>query len=214
MFVACTPGAKLQKMLQEAEDKFIEGTKLKRIRVVERCGQKLKDILCARDPWERDRCEREDCLPCLSCSDRPGVGCQTENITYTIRCRECARRGTSAMYWGESARTGFKRGKEHVEGLFKEWEKAPLWRHSSTFHNGTKELAWYEMRVVRSHRTPLNRQVDEGVEIALCTADIVMNSTAELNGTRIPRIVIEEREKQTRTRIHSSFCIEIDLQFE
>ena len=102
------------------------------------------------------------------------ISCQKENITYTIRCRECAKAGVSALYWGKSARTGFKRGKEHVEGLQKEWEKAPLWRHASQFHEGSKETAWYEMKVMRSHRTPLVRQVEEGVEIAMCKADVVM----------------------------------------
>ena len=34
----------------------------------------------------------------------------------------------------------------------------------------------------------------------MCTADIVMNSKAEWNGSRIPRIIIEEREKQTEDR--------------
>ena len=38
MFVPCTPGGLLQKWIQETEDRFTEGTKLKRIRVVERGG--------------------------------------------------------------------------------------------------------------------------------------------------------------------------------
>ena len=94
VFVPCTPGGALQSQLQVAEDKFIQGTKLKRIRMVERGGIKLKDLLSSKDPWEN-----------------------------------------------ESARTGYRRGKEHVEGLVKEWEKAPLWRHSAAFHRGSKETA-------------------------------------------------------------------------
>ena len=77
LFVPCTPGGILQRRIQEVEDKFTAGTKLKRIRVVERGGTKLKDLLCAGDPWSNLRCERKDCLPC-GCreDDRTGINCQ------------------------------------------------------------------------------------------------------------------------------------------
>ena len=73
VFVPCTPGGALQRLLQVAEDKFIQGTKLKRIRMVERGGIKLKDLLSSKDPWENEKCERQDCLPCLSCEKKPGI---------------------------------------------------------------------------------------------------------------------------------------------
>ena len=82
-----------------------------------------------------------------------------------------------------------------MEGLEKEWESAPLWRHSKTFHEGSKEISWYQMKVIRSHRTPLVRQVDEGVEIAMCEATIVMNSKGEWNGSKLPRMVVERGDK-------------------
>ena len=47
------------------------------------------------------------------------------------------------------------------------------------------------MKVVRSHKTPMTRQVHESVEIEYSSAKIVMNSKGEWNGSRIPRIRIE-----------------------
>ena len=49
-----------------------------------------------------------------------------------------------------------------------------------------------EMKVVETHRTPLSRQVHEGVAIETNTADIIMNSKTEWNQLRLPRIVIED----------------------
>ena len=142
------------------------------------------------------RCERRDCLPCQSReNDSGGIGCQKENVTYTITCRECARSGKKAVYWGETSKTGYKRGTEHVDGLKREVEKAPLWRHSRVFHNGVKRIEWYRMKVEKVHRTPLVRQISEGVEISRCDADIVMNSKGEWNGSRLPRMVIERGDK-------------------
>ena len=47
------------------------------------------------------------------------------------------------------------------------------------------------MKVVRSHKTPLTRQVHESVEIDNSSARILMNSKCEYAGSKIPRIVIE-----------------------
>ena len=53
----------------------------------------------------------------------------------------------------------------------------------------------FRMKVLRSHKTPLTRQIQEGVEINNSTANIIMNSKGEWNGSRIPRVVIEVGEK-------------------
>ena len=81
---------------------------------------------------------------------------------YTIKCTECCRTGREAEYWGESARTGFKRGKEHIKGLVEDNENAPLWRHSVAFHQGDKNQTWYKMKIIKAHRTPMGRQIEEG----------------------------------------------------
>ena len=81
-----------------------------------------------------------------------------------------------------------------MEGLVKENKKTPLWRHARMFHGGRKERSWYKMKIEKSHRTPLVRQVSEGVEIASCKAEIVMNSKGEWIGSKLPRMVIERGE--------------------
>ena len=47
------------------------------------------------------------------------------------------------------------------------------------------------MEIVETHRSPLNRQVHEGVELDTNGADVILNSKSEWNHCRIPRIVIE-----------------------
>ena len=47
------------------------------------------------------------------------------------------------------------------------------------------------MKVIEKHKSPLTRQVHEGVEIETNGADIILNSKSEWNGSRLPRIVIE-----------------------
>ena len=47
------------------------------------------------------------------------------------------------------------------------------------------------MKVIRGHRTPLTRQIHESVAIENSSAEKLMNSKGEYNGSKIPRIVIE-----------------------
>ena len=70
-----------------------------------------------------------------------------------------------SLYIGETNRTPYERGLEHWEGLKKKDPADPLWKHTMGSHNGTHQD--YEMSVISSHRTPLERQVTEWVLITL-----------------------------------------------
>ena len=96
-------------------------------------------------------------------------------------------------YTGETSRTGYLRGREHLEGLSKKNEDNPLWKHCVVAHDG--EVVDFKMKIVRRHKTPLTRQIHEAVEIQYSTAAAVLNSKGEWNGARIPRIVIEVGEE-------------------
>ena len=173
LFVPHTPGGLLARLLQEEDEKFRRGTELKRIKMVERGGKTVKDILSTTNPWAKDGCSREDCLPCMGERGRGG-DCQKENICYRVVCQECELASIKAEYTGESSRTSYLRGREHLAGLAKRNEKSALWKHCVECHDG-REVR-FRMKVLRSHRTPLTRQIQEGVEIENSQADVIMNS--------------------------------------
>ena len=108
---------------------------------------------------------------------------------YQISCQECGGRSKKSEYTGETSRTAYLRGREHLEGLAEEKEDNPLWKHCLSDHGGEK--VGFRMKVLRGHRSPLTRQIHEAVQIQYSTADVVMNSKGEWNGARIPRVVIE-----------------------
>ena len=191
LFVPYTPEGELAKRLQEEDDRFRKGTNLRRIKVVERGGITIKDVLARTNPWVKEGCSRSDCLPC-KWEKGKGGNCQQENVVYSISCLECRRNNIKAEYTGESSRTAYLRGKEHIEGLENEKEKNALWKHCCQEH-GMKKVD-FSMKVLRGHKTPLTRQIQEGVEIEFSEAKIIMNSKGEWNGSRIPRIVIEVGE--------------------
>ena len=95
-----------------------------------------------------------------------------------------------AHYYGETARTGYIiRGCEHAQGQAKRREENALAKHDLIHHGGM--MGTYSMKILRSHKNPLQRQIHEACEIMGTKASILMNSKGEWNGPRIPRISLE-----------------------
>ena len=98
-------------------------------------------------------------------------------------------------YWGETGRDCFSRGGEHLAGCREKRDDNPMWKHISDTHDGLRGDEIFTMRMEKVFRKPLARQIREGVEIEM-SEQILMNSKSEWNSARIPRIVIEEGERQ------------------
>ena len=112
-----------------------------------------------------------------------------------MTCMKCEQVGTTAVYWGETARTGYERGQEHIAGMESRYEKNALWKHSYLYHEGKLGAGEIKMEIIEGHRSPLNRQIHEGVELYTNAASIIMNSKSEWGNSKIPRIVIEMGEE-------------------
>ena len=118
--------------------------------------------------------------------------CQEQGLVYNIKCLRCAHEGKTMVYIGESSRTGYQRGLEHLRGLRDQLDASPLWKHQLVAHKG--EETAYTMEVEETFRTPLERQVAEGVRINLQKKGLSMNSKSEWGQPGIPRITLEDKE--------------------
>ena len=74
-------------------------------------------------------------------------------------------------------------------------ENAPLWRHAVVFHKGEKEPSWYRMRIVKAHRSPLERQIEEGHQAKAKTARATAGTVKAKKNTA-KRYVESKRSKQ------------------
>ena len=100
LFVPYTPGSRLKKLLQEAEDRLSRGRSTCRVRFIERAGPKIADLLSNKHPWAKESCDKPHCLPCKS---KPG-SCRASSICYRIKCESCSQKGVKAQYIAESKR--------------------------------------------------------------------------------------------------------------
>ena len=194
LFVPHTPDGLLAKMIQKEEDMFARVHRIPRIKVIERTGSRIVDTLSRKDPWAPHSCGRPLCMICNSSyvakkDKHKAAACGRESVVYMMSCDKCAEADIKAHYYGESARTGFIHGKEHLHGQKKVAEENPLAKHDIIHHGGMP--CSYSMRIVRKHKKALERQIHEATCIQSSKADILLNSKNEWNGPRVPRISVE-----------------------
>ena len=87
LFVPYTLGSELAKRMRAAEEKLMEMTGYK-LKIVERSGTKLEEILHKADPWQGQDCGREMCMLC-----------QTKRYTGKHLTQDCFRRSLVYETW-------------------------------------------------------------------------------------------------------------------
>ena len=151
-FIPYTPGSTLKQKLTEMEEKLDYPTK---VRFVEKLGQTLAESLMGGTG--KGHCGRVNCFPCRSGHEGQ---CTNQNVTYEITCQICLKAGKTSQYIGESARTAFDRGGNHLADLRAYRTKNPLVKHLAEDHPGE---SWdnFKMKVTRTHKNPMYRCTDD-----------------------------------------------------
>ena len=81
------------------------------IKVAEKSGPKICQLLVQTNPHQAQLCDREDCPVCSSWTeeDKGRANCHQEGVVYAMECEVC-----QAKYIGETSSTSYVRGKEHT----------------------------------------------------------------------------------------------------
>ena len=93
LFVPYTCHSGLAKKLREAEEKLADLTGYK-LKIVERAGTKLVDLLTKSNPWQGADCLRGSCMLCESkekTGKNKGQDCHKRSCVYEIWCLDCEK---------------------------------------------------------------------------------------------------------------------------
>ena len=149
LFIPNTPGGILADRLRQTEKQLMELTG-ERVKIVERGGCSMKQILHKSNPWAGAFCGRPECFPCKS-GDEKG-DCFKRNIVYETFCLDCKKEGKDMVYVGESSRTSFERGKEHQEDYRKMTEDSHMCKHAENEHHGQEKPSFaMKLKEVKTH---------------------------------------------------------------
>ena len=228
MFVPFTVGGELLRRLKEAENEMAKQTGIK-IKMVEKVGVKLVDILHKSDPWQGMDCGRTKCLLCKTKSETEKnvrQDCTQRNIVYETWCRNCEENEIKRIseeeidekekiekkkkiilfkYIGETARSAYERGLEHLRDYEDLKADSHMLKHFLDKHEDEiMEEVVFGMKVIKTARSAFERQVAESVMIQSNKMDHhILNSKAEYNRCALPRLTakignytIDELEKE------------------
>ena len=213
MFVPFTPGGELVKRLKVAEQELAKQTGIK-IKMVEKAGIKLVDILHKSDPWQGQDCGREKCLLCktkMKTGKQKTQECTKRSIVYETWCLTCETRelekameeesdekkvkerickAPKFKYIGETARSAYERGLEHQRDFEDMKLDSHILKHYLDNHKDDKmEDLEFGMRIVRNARSAFERQIAESVIIQSEKKNhFILNSKSEYNRCALPRL--------------------------
>ena len=180
MFVPPTPGGVLAKMLKKRELELNQKSEMN-IRIVERGGTKMKNILVQKNPFPPEKCQINFCPFCnedknIEICTKNKFHCSSHNVGYQIKCNTC-----NSVYHGETSRKVSVRAIEHCKDILKQNEESPLVKHLLLKHpEGSK----FTLKVTGQFYDALTRQANESVRIQ-SSATACLNSKAEFHGPKL-----------------------------
>jgi hypothetical protein len=198
LFVTPTPGGVLASELRKREadlNKFSE----ERIKIVEKGGLKIKDILSSRKTGKNSKCSKETCPICTESKfvkvnpDKKQLPCNTNNVGYRWRCLKCQENETVKIYEGESGRSARIRGGEHLRALEKKKSNSVLYKHVKNVHYNQEVK--FEMEITQKFKDALTRQANEAVRIYSRPDHELLNTKSEFNHPPLARVVVEKKKK-------------------
>ena len=224
LFVPYTKHSELASRLRENEEKM-EAMTGYRLKVVEKVGTKIVDILHKADPWAGEDCGRRRCLMCMTKKEEGKQNtqdCKKRNCVYQTSCMNCTRRQDMEVeekfanqgkrkieeekrkikryiYIGESNRSPYERGLEHQDDITYCKTSSHMLRHLLEAHEEEEE-DWdkvkFSMKVIKYSRTAFDRQIQESVEIQRARKHRIMNVKSEYNRCAIPRLTAKLGERE------------------
>ena len=175
--------SELIKLLKEVEENNMIAPD-KRIKFVEKCGQKLVETIRINDP-HRDNCRDIECLACKS--SMKYTNCRKMNVGYQIQCEDCKNDGKIRSYEGETWRNLYLRGKEHQKLYENENKATVLYKHALEDHKEDPHNVRYSMKITGTFKTPISRITNEGIRIKDRDPEQLLNSKSEFYGPSVKR---------------------------
>ena len=151
----------------------------------------MKSVLGTNSPWHVAKCGDPDCFPCSTAVGPLKISCRTPGAVYSIVCLLCQGKGTDAVYYGETGKNCYSRGKKHLEDFAAKLSSHCMTIHAKKHHPDVTTVASnFRMIPLKLIRKPLDRQITEALEIANSSVDILFNSGTEWRFGQIPRTAV------------------------
>ena len=114
-----------------------------------------------------------------------------QNIVYRMTCVRCKEDDRTSCYIGESFRTSYDWGLEHLNAMRTGDTNSPLVEHNNLEHQG--EEPRFSMEIIARCKSSLQRQVEEGDQILRHEKYNLLNRRGEWGQNLPPKLGVEEQ---------------------
>ena len=214
LFVPPTPRGELAKQLKQREAELNKNS-IERIKIVEKSGLKMEDNLVKKDPFPDEKCvgiRLEKCMVCTSAGNsNPKISCRKNNVGYSLQCHTCEERNLEQVYEGETSRSAWLRGAEHLMGYKNKDPKNVIFKHKQSDHKNEEMVM--KMTVRNSFKDALTRQSNEAVRINRRENKTLLNSKCEMNHPPVARITVEKKQGHAQPQLVGEGNQKISIRF-
>ena len=182
-------GSRLLKELARVEPRLSK-TSGYLVKLTEKSGKPLSKMF--PKSVVNTKCHREDGLPCSNPKLKGPSLCSVKNVVYEGSCDACEAeyKGRTnskrpGVYIGQSYRSLYERAGEHMASFRREESCSFMFKHWAVSHKEMTEPPKFSFKVLRCHKDPLSRMVDEAVKIH---HSATMNSKPEYRSFKLNRI--------------------------
>ena len=133
-FVSATPNSELAEECKSIFKKA--GVKVK---VIEKTGKTMKEVLVKSDPFKEVKCRKNNCEVCLLGDN---INCKARDVLYRMSCQGTDKDGNQCKnihYDGETSRSIAERFKEHSSKYHHKKRLKTSVFYTTTFKNNTVE---------------------------------------------------------------------------
>ena len=166
-------------------------------------------------------CGRDGCVTCEQL-DEQKLDCYSRSVVYESVCLICHPDGRKAKpeddmiqsgagtYTGETSRSLFERAGEHYKDAKNLDKDCHIIKHWFLDHPSEVRAPTFHFKIIGKYKDCLTRKLKEAVRLQ--NRPGTLNSKGEFGGGRIPRMVIEKSEYESKREQIEEFqrCEEID----
>ena len=177
-FYPATPNSELIKRIRKVIEKEASRLDMK-VRVVEKGGNSWKTKLVKSEIRRNSERGAPDCY--LDAGGQSRGYHHRAGALYEATCQLCKQTNTNASYIGESGDSAYTRCLKHLEAVRKDDPKnSALAMHLREYRpTQVRHEESFKLKVLRTFKKPMERQVAETVVINNSKADIIMNRKEE-----------------------------------
>ena len=183
-------------MLKELRHREEELNKHKkeRIKIVEKGGIKIEQILTKKNPFKNEKCAEKWCPLCKGEYGDFKMSCSTNNTGYRWVCKTCEKsKKVTKVYEGETSRSIRLRSMEHINSYKNKHSSSVLYKHKALDH--INEDVEFGLEITGVFKDALTRQANESIRIYNRQGPEILNSKSEFHHPPTARVMVEAKKK-------------------